>query len=338
MTAQREELVRAQAVLRDAASAAERHMMDLQRVSAAVGLRLQRGLADQGWQGTSSDVLNACAEPFLQIVGVIAEASGAIESAITTEIDALVRVTMRPDPPVPPHIRYTRPPMSHDEIKPGATVQSVLPDCSWHAAIAALQLTNPRQVATSVRRDHAAGTVTVTVGYDSYVLEDSLPASPLTKAPRLWLAEQESMTTRYLRKAWAVEVGDVHSSTHPNLVLTWFTGEAADWKEIAELSDDELRQLASDATIPLVVGSRSKPTTLAELARWSMKAYLYNVVPGHAYTVTAHNRAGFHLRNPWGRKHPQPLPIAALRELFEHAFWIDSPRLKSARRVWADLI
>ncbi|HEY9411605.1 MAG TPA: hypothetical protein VIP77_18645 [Jiangellaceae bacterium] len=105
----------------------------------------------------------------------------AADAALAAEVAALTDLIPVPDPAIPDTVRYAS--SSHLRIAPmSVTVrtpeQGDGPTCSFHSAMAAISQVKGRMVLRTVRRDAHAGHVMVSVGDETYVLDERLPMYP----------------------------------------------------------------------------------------------------------------------------------------------------------------
>lgn len=243
------------------------------------------------------------------------------------EIRAVRGMLVRDDPPLTSLLRYVPAAKVTTSATPSDKAfarQLWKPNCAWHAAVNAMLLAAP-WVRQSVRHDVARGLVVVSVGEDVYTLYDTLPVDRRTGRLAWGRTTDGSPLVPFLQKAWTVHAGGYPNlrPVDPAVVMRWLSGKPTRWSTIADLTSDELRELATDRSVPAVFGTpKEHEGDLHAYLRLHDLQNKYGVHDDHSYTVFRLDRQGrFVLRNPWGYDHPAPMPEEVVRELYSLAFW-----------------
>ena len=248
-------------------------------------------------------------------------AEGAAEPAEGTTERALDREPRLPEG-APPYRDASDRPVFPDHLDIETVRQGRLGDCSLIASIDAVAHRDPERIAGLVQLQEN-GDVLVTAGRAEPIAQTlphlGDPAEPrLNEAGDVYANSADGSTLGpYLEKAYARDLGgydELDRGVWPKDALQYLSGRPAVQESTAMMSEARLAWvLGPECATVAHAPERGDEDPLAPLADD------YDVVTegSHAYAVRGTDENGeVLLHNPWGFRHPKPMPSAVFRRLF----------------------
>ena len=189
--------------------------------------------------------------------------------------------------------------------------QGPLRNCHFIGPLCLATGKRARRVASFVQED--GPDLVVRTPFDEQRITRALPVMPDGR-PRHASTNDGSGLVPYLEKAFAQYVNgypELDQPRSPEVAMTWLTGSTPTSVRPQSLTDTKIRRLCRSDRLTVAV-------TYREFDAYTQAVALeYGIVADHAYAVRGVDRAGnLVLHNPWGRRHPKPVPVAALRRIF----------------------
>ncbi|TDE11804.1 C2 family cysteine protease [Jiangella asiatica] len=253
-----------------------------------------------------------------------------------------------PGPPPPPRQRVPARPQVHPGgPPPGLAREPELTDGAGYARVpltppAVVAIDTPRQgrisdchviAAMCTLADRAPGLLTrlaraegdlvvVDVPGRGYRLRSTLPVDGDGGGLAYARSPDGSTLVSYVEKAYAVYGGGypkLGEGGYPAEALQWLTGQPSYMLAIARADDDLLTGLLGSGAPAVACSWRLDGR--ASAARVALRYGLAQ--DGHAYAVTGVVDGLVILHNPWGLRHPRPLPLDVFRTLFCRIDWCE---------------
>lgn len=203
----------------------------------------------------------------------------------------------------------------------GFARQGAISDCHLVAALGAVAARAPSFLPAA----SASGeTVVVDVPGRRYALRATLPVDGGSGRLAYAHSGDDSTLVPYVEKAFAVYAGGYGVLAQGGLpveALHWITGRPCWLLRLRRAPDEAVVGLVSSAQ-PAVACSRPFDVDRSE----AELALRHGLVPvGHAYAVVGLDDEGrVLLHNPWGLRHPSPLPLDLFRRLFTRIDWAET--------------
>lgn len=198
--------------------------------------------------------------------------------------------------------------------------QGEINDCHVVASLCAVAHHAPGLLLASVRA-HGDGVMVHAAGHD-HRLAATLPVDG---SGRLLFARSPDQSTLvpYLEKAYAAHLGGypvIGRGGYPYQVLAWLGSRMSRLLLVGDASTAELTAVLSSGH-PAVACSWPLGPGDPEIAT----SRLYGLAQGgHAYAVRGLDTEGrVLLHNPWGIRHPEPLPLDVFGRLFTRVDWCE---------------
>ncbi|TDD73160.1 hypothetical protein E1262_01405 [Jiangella aurantiaca] len=229
---------------------------------------------------------------------------------------------LAPEPELTDGVRYAEHPLTPPAaVGAGFARQGSISDCHLVAALCAVADRAPWLLPAVSAGDDA---VLVDVPGRRYRLRPTLPVD--AGGGRLAYAHSPDGSTLvpYVEKAFAVYGGGYTALGRGGLpveALYWLTGRPSYLLRVPKAGDDIVAALVESGQ-PAVACSRPFDDDRSGAAA----ALRYRLAPvAHAYAVhglDAERRVLLH--NPWGRRHPRPVPLDVFRDLFTRIDWCET--------------
>ena len=226
------------------------------------------------------------------------------------------------EPEVTPGVEYAPRPLTLPAtVGVGFARQGGISDCHLVAALGAVADRAPGLLPVATAAD---GAVLVDVPGRRYRLRDTLPVDAGSGRLAYAHSPDHSTLAPYVEKAFAVYAGGypvLGEGGLPVEALYWITGRPCWLLRLPRAPDEALTGLITSRQ-PAVACSRPFDDDPADAAL----AVRYGLAPvGHAYAVCGLDGDGrVLLHNPWGLRHPDPLPLDLFRRLFTRIDWCET--------------
>ena len=190
-------------------------------------------------------------------------------------------------------------------------LQGPLTNCHFIGPLCLATGRRPRRVASFVQED--GPDIVVRTPYDEQRITRALPFTPEGRR-RHASTNDDSGLVPYLEKAFAQFLNgypEIDQPRQPEVALTWLTGSTPTSVRPQSLTDRKIRRLCRSSRLTVA-------TTYAAFDAYTLGiAVEYGIVAEHAYAVRGvDHRGNVLLHNPWGRRHPKPIPLKVLRRTF----------------------
>lgn len=229
---------------------------------------------------------------------------------------------LAPEPELTGGVHYAAHPLTLPAaVGAGFARQGGISDCHLVAALATVADRAPRLLPVATLGD---GTVLVDVPGRRYRLRSTLPVDGGSGRLAYAHAPDHSTLVPYVEKAFAVYAGGypvLGQGGLPVEALYWITGRPSFLLRLGRADDDIVAGLISSGQ-PAVACSHPFDDDPAE----AVLALRYGLAPvGHAYAVLGLDDDGrVLLHNPWGLRHPLPVPLDVFRRLFSRIDWCET--------------
>ncbi|WP_053205234.1 C2 family cysteine protease [Jiangella muralis] len=304
------------------------------------------GRAEGVARAVGVDGARPAAELARSITAAVDDAAGAVRHRLDAEVAgllALLHPAPRPGPPpglpapVPPFptpglatepaltdgVRYA----AHPLTLPAAVGtefagQGAISDCHLVAALCTVAERAPWLLPAVTA---AGDAVLVDVPGRRYRLHPTLPVDDADGGFAYARSPDGSTLVPYVEKAFAVYGGGYPALAGGGLpaeALYWLTGRPSYLLRVPKADDDIVAALAESGQ-PAVACSR--PFDDGDDAG-AAAALRYHLAPvAHAYAVRGlDTERRVLLHNPWGRRHPRPVPLDVFRRLFTRIDWCEA--------------
>ncbi|TDC50817.1 hypothetical protein E1212_13785 [Jiangella ureilytica] len=226
------------------------------------------------------------------------------------------------EPEVTAGVEYAGRPLTHPvAVDVRFARQGGISDCHLVAALGAVADRAPELLPRATAGDDV---VLVDVPGRRYRLRATLPVDGGSGRLAYAHSPDHSTLVPYVEKAFAVYAGGypvLGEGGLPVEALHWITGRPCWLLRLPRAPDEALTALITSRR-PAVACSRPFDDDPADAAL----AVRYGLSPvGHAYAVCGLDPEGrVLLHNPWGLRHPEPLPLGLFRRLFTRIDWCET--------------
>ncbi|MBB5788672.1 C2 family cysteine protease [Jiangella mangrovi] len=226
------------------------------------------------------------------------------------------------EPPLTAGVEYAARPLTLPaDVDVGFARQGGISDCHLVAALGAVAGRAPGLLPVATAGD---GAVLVDVPGRRYRLRATLPVDGGSGRLAYAHGPDDATLVPYVEKAFAVYAGGypvLGEGGLPVEALYWLTGRPCWLLRLPRAPDEAVLALVASPQ-PAVACSRPFDDDPADAAL----AVRYGLAPvGHAYTVCGSDDDGrVLLHNPWGLRHPDPLPLDLFRRLFTRIDWCET--------------
>lgn len=228
---------------------------------------------------------------------------------------------LAPEPELTSGVLYAAHPLTQPAaVGAGFARQGGISDCHLVAALATVADRSPRLLPVATPGD---GVVLVDVPGRRYRLRATLPVDGGSGRLAYAHSPDQSTLVPYVEKAFAVYAGGypvLGQGGLPVEALYWITGRPSFLLRLGRADDSIVAALISSGQ-PAVACSHpfDDPAEAGVALR-------YGLVPvGHAYAVLGLDEdERVLLHNPWGLRHPRPLPLDVFRRLFSRIDWCET--------------
>ncbi|SDS23921.1 C2 family cysteine protease [Jiangella sp. DSM 45060] len=274
------------------------------------------------------------------LAAVVDDAAGAVRHTLDAEVAALLALLHHapsaaaagepsatpgrsPEPPLTGGVRYAAHPLTLPAaVGAGFARQGAISDCHLVAALCTVAGRAPWLLPAVTA---AGDAVLVDVPGRRYRLRPTLPVDDTGGGLAYARSPDGSTLVPYVEKAFAVYGGGYPALARGGLpaeALHWLTGRPSYLLRVPKAGDDIVAALVESAQ-PAVACSR--PFGHGDDAG-AAAALRYRLAPvAHAYAVLgldADRRVLLH--NPWGLRHPRPVPLDVFCRLFTRIDWCEA--------------
>lgn len=320
----------------------------------------QMAIVVQHLAETLSDVMEPCSDfPSLvrvirgeerKMIAALDIARGSVASRIRREMRQLpeiasdskkahqhdLTVDLKGEPMLPSRARLVD--VSHRPLFPDRPItadtirQGENGDCGLVGPLCALAHAEPETLLALVRFEGGSAVVQ-RPGSPPIIMRPTLPVDVNGREIFAHCADSEATFVGFIEKAFALTYGGHYPGVLTQVTtldaFRWLTGTVSD-APLWNVKDDWLTSRLEDAFdqpttawVPFI--TRYHP------ARGVAERYGVILDQAHIYTVLGYVDDAVLLHDPFGRRHPDPMPLDAFRRIFDLLHWVDR-RMPSSRR------
>ena len=209
------------------------------------------------------------------------------------------------------------------KIDPNDVKQGSIGDCWLMAAMAAIARVKPQAIERLIKtRDKKRGLYDVTIYIRKekrnipqvITVNDRFPIKTNgQKPPRAKQGDKNELWVMLIEKAYAVHLGSYQAlkGGHSYKAMEALTGKKSRIYKINKINNiNNFIKTRLDVGHPLVASS-SKDKVNSSTDKFKLLT-----TENHAYVVLGIDSSTIKLHNPWGKKHPDPIPLSDFKNLF----------------------